>query len=53
MRVAAATYPPPPPPEAGLDGLVELQRLIKDEGPKSITGINPRQTKDELLLSRS
>ena len=38
---------------AVLDGLVELQRLIQNEGPKGLTGINPRQTKDELLLSRS
>ena len=43
----------PPRPDAVLDGLVELQRLIQDEGPKGISGINPRQTKDELLLSRS
>ena len=42
----------PPRPEAVLDGLVELQRLIQEEGPKGLTGINPRQSKEELLLSR-
>ena len=42
----------PPRPEAVLDGLVELQRLIQDEGPRGMRGINPRQSKEELLLSR-
>ena len=42
----------PPRPEAVLDGLVELQRLIQDEGPRGMGGINPRQSRDELLLSR-
>jgi len=42
----------PPRPEAVLDGLVELQRLIQENGPRGSTGINPRQTKEDLLLSR-
>ncbi|MDH5751074.1 MAG: NADH-quinone oxidoreductase subunit NuoB [Deltaproteobacteria bacterium] len=33
----------PPRPEAILDGLLELQRLVQEEGPRGIKGINPRQ----------
>ncbi len=44
----------PPRPEAVLDGIIQLQKQIqeKDSGPSGLSGINPRQTKDELLLSR-
>lgn len=44
----------PPRPEAVLDGIIQLQKQIqnKDSGPSGTTGINPRQTKEELLLSR-
>ena len=43
----------PPRPEAVLEGLMTLQKLIQDKGPRGVAGINPRQTKEELLLSRS
>ncbi|MDH4121909.1 MAG: NADH-quinone oxidoreductase subunit NuoB [Deltaproteobacteria bacterium] len=42
----------PPRPEAVLDGLIALQDLIQTRGPTGHTGINPRQTKEVLLLSR-
>ena len=42
----------PPRPEAVLDGIIELQRQIQEQGPRGLTGINPKQTKEELLLSR-
>lgn len=42
----------PPRPEAVIDGIIELQKLIQRDGPRGLTGINPRQTKEELLLSR-
>ena len=42
----------PPRPEAVLDAVIELQNLIQTKGPQGIRGINPRQTKDQLLLSR-
>ena len=42
----------PPRPEAVLDGIIELQRLIQERGPHGMSGLNPRQTKEELLLSR-
>jgi NADH-quinone oxidoreductase subunit B len=44
----------PPRPEAVLDGIIQLQKQIqeKDSGPTGTTGLNPRQTKEELLLSR-
>ncbi len=45
----------PPRPEAVLDGIIQLQKQIqnKDSGPSGTRGINPRQTKEELLLSRA
>jgi NADH-quinone oxidoreductase subunit B len=43
----------PPRPEAVLDGLMQLQQMIQDNGPRGTSGLNPRQTKEELLLSRS
>ncbi|MEE8395937.1 MAG: NADH-quinone oxidoreductase subunit NuoB [bacterium] len=42
----------PPRPEAVIEGIIELQKLIQHDGPRGPTGINPRQTKEELLLSR-
>jgi NADH-quinone oxidoreductase subunit B len=42
----------PPRPEAVLDGIIELQRLIQERGPHGTTGLNPRQTGPELVLSR-
>jgi NADH-quinone oxidoreductase subunit B len=42
----------PPRPEAVLDGLIELQRLIQERGPHGLSGLNPRQTQPELVLSR-
>ncbi|MCH7476695.1 MAG: NADH-quinone oxidoreductase subunit NuoB [SAR324 cluster bacterium] len=42
----------PPRPEAVLDGIIQLQKQIQEQGPRGLTGINPRQTKEELLLSR-
>jgi NADH-quinone oxidoreductase subunit B len=42
----------PPRPEAVLDGIIELQRLIQERGPHGLSGLNPRQTKEELVLSR-
>jgi NADH-quinone oxidoreductase subunit B len=42
----------PPRPEAVLDGIIELQRLIQERGPHGSGGINPRQTRAELVLSR-
>jgi NADH-quinone oxidoreductase subunit B len=42
----------PPRPEAVLDGLIELQRLIQERGPHGTSGLNPRQTKEALVLSR-
>ena len=33
----------PPRPEAVLDGLIELQRMIQEEGTKGTKGINPRE----------
>ena len=42
----------PPRPEAVLDGIIELQRLIQERGPHGMSGLNPRQTKEPLVLSR-
>lgn len=42
----------PPRPEAVLDGIIELQRLIQERGPHGTSGINPRQTRHDLVLSR-
>jgi NADH-quinone oxidoreductase subunit B len=42
----------PPRPEAVLDGIVTLQKQIQEQGPRGPSGLNPRQTKEELLLSR-
>ncbi len=42
----------PPRPEAVLDGLIELQKLIQEHGPEGFSGLNPRQTQAELVLSR-
>ena len=42
----------PPRPEAVLDGLIELQKLIQEHGPHGFSGLNPRQTQEELVLSR-
>ncbi len=42
----------PPRPEAVLDGIIQLQKQIQQEGPRGPAGLNPRQTKEELLLSR-
>jgi len=42
----------PPRPEAILEGLMELQKLVQEQGPRGPSGLNPRQTKEELLLSR-
>ena len=42
----------PPRPEAVLDAIIELQRRIQDHGPRGLTGLNPRQTKEVLQLSR-
>ena len=42
----------PPRPEAVLDGLIELQKLIQERGPRGVSGLNPRQTTDPLVLSR-
>ena len=42
----------PPRPEAVLDGIITLQKQIQEAGPHGPSGINPRQTKEELLLSR-
>jgi NADH:ubiquinone oxidoreductase subunit B-like Fe-S oxidoreductase len=42
----------PPRPEAVLDGIVELQRLVQERGPHGASGLNPRQTKQPLVLSR-
>lgn len=42
----------PPRPEAVLDGLIQLQTQIQEDGPKGLTGRNPRQMKEELRLSR-
>lgn len=42
----------PPRPEAVLDGIIELQKLIQEEGPRGMRGINPRQVEDPLELSR-
>ena len=33
----------PPRPEAVLDGLLELQRLVQENGPRGVRGLNPRQ----------
>ena len=35
----------PPRPEAVLDALIELQKLIQEEGPRGPKGINPRAEK--------
>ena len=35
----------PPRPEAVLDALIELQRMIQEQGPKGTKGINPREEK--------
>ena len=42
----------PPRPEAVIDGLIALQESIQNDGPRGIHGINPKQTKDTLMLSR-
>ncbi len=42
----------PPRPEAVLDGIITLQKQIQEDGPRGPSGLNPRQTKEELLLSR-
>ena len=42
----------PPRPEAVLDGIMELQRLIQEEGPRGIAGRNPRQEAPPLVLGR-
>ncbi len=42
----------PPRPEAVLDGIITLQKQIQEAGPRGPSGLNPRQTKEELLLSR-
>lgn len=33
----------PPRPEAVLDAIIELQKLIQEEGPKGTKGVNPRR----------
>ena len=42
----------PPRPEAILDGILELQRIIQKRGPSGLSGINPLQEEETLVLSR-
>jgi len=42
----------PPRPEAVLDGIIELQKLIQEKGPRGTSGLNPRQTEEPLVLGR-
>ncbi|MDH4249182.1 MAG: NADH-quinone oxidoreductase subunit NuoB [Deltaproteobacteria bacterium] len=43
----------PPRPEAVLDGLMELQRLVQDHGPRGLSGINPRQSEPPTEAEKS
>jgi NADH-quinone oxidoreductase subunit B len=42
----------PPRPEAVLDGIIALQKLIQERGPSGNSGMNPRQTREPLVLGR-
>jgi len=35
-----------------LEGIMQLQNLIQEKGPRGITGLNPRQTEEPLVLGR-
>lgn len=42
----------PPRPEAVMEGIMALQRLIQDQGPRGVYGINPRQIDEPLVLGK-
>ena len=44
----------PPRPEAVLDGIIQLQKLIAENGPRGMTGINRRETEfEDAMISQA